>query len=168
MHASHPDLPACLRVPAKAHHRGACPATVKEQPHAPDRSLTPTLSNAESRAPGKACGTAGELTGDPLYIHRQSCYLVGRERRVVDIPSDHPSCSKQHACLQFRHALYAPWARGKTMPVGVGHRPKARDNAASKHAWQGSLVCLAVLWSVHHGHQGVRVCILDTALLVTC
>ena len=54
------------------------------------------------QGPGMGCGAAGELTGDPLYIHRQSCYLVGRERRVVDIPSDHPSCSKQHACLQFR------------------------------------------------------------------
>lgn len=40
--------------------------------------------------------------GEPLYIHRQSYYLIGRERRVVDIATDHPSCSKQHAVLQFR------------------------------------------------------------------
>ena len=26
----------------------------------------------------------------------------GRERRVADIPLDHPSCSSQHAVLQFR------------------------------------------------------------------
>ncbi|EXB50263.1 FHA domain-containing protein DDL [Morus notabilis] len=39
---------------------------------------------------------------EPLYIHRQSCYLFGRERRVADIPTDHPSCSKQHAIIQFR------------------------------------------------------------------
>eukprot|EP00898_Chlorokybus_atmophyticus_P007828 jgi/Chlat1/8046/Chrsp73S07514 len=39
---------------------------------------------------------------DPLYIHRQSCYLFGRERRVADVPTDHPSCSKQHAVLQYR------------------------------------------------------------------
>jgi hypothetical protein len=38
----------------------------------------------------------------PLHIHRQSAYLVGRERRVVDIPVDHPSCSSQHAVFQFR------------------------------------------------------------------
>jgi hypothetical protein len=31
-----------------------------------------------------------------------SIYLFGRERRVADIPTDHPSCSKQHAVLQFR------------------------------------------------------------------
>ncbi|XP_068646064.1 FHA domain-containing protein DDL-like isoform X2 [Aristolochia californica] len=46
---------------------------------------------------------AGEALNDPLYVHRQSCYLFGRERRVADIPTDHPSCSKQHAVIQFRH-----------------------------------------------------------------
>ena len=45
---------------------------------------------------------AGEPFGEPLYIHRQSCYLFGRERRVADVPTDHPSCSKQHAVLQYR------------------------------------------------------------------
>ncbi|CAN4117792.1 unnamed protein product [Withania somnifera] len=44
----------------------------------------------------------GEVLNDPLYVHRQSCYLFGRERRVADIPTDHPSCSKQHAVLQYR------------------------------------------------------------------
>ncbi|CAH0393759.1 unnamed protein product [Bemisia tabaci] len=37
-----------------------------------------------------------------LHIHRQSAFLLGRERRVCDIPIDHPSCSKQHAALQYR------------------------------------------------------------------
>ncbi|GER27302.1 SMAD/FHA domain-containing protein [Striga asiatica] len=44
----------------------------------------------------------GEVLNEPLYVHRQSCYLFGRERRVADIPTDHPSCSKQHAVLQYR------------------------------------------------------------------
>ncbi|KAJ4821877.1 hypothetical protein Tsubulata_026847 [Turnera subulata] len=44
----------------------------------------------------------GDFLNEPLYIHRQSCYLFGRERRVADIPTDHPSCSKQHAVIQFR------------------------------------------------------------------
>lgn len=44
----------------------------------------------------------GEALNDPLYIHRQTCYLFGRERRVADIPTDHPSCSKQHAVIQYR------------------------------------------------------------------
>ncbi|XP_033740142.1 smad nuclear interacting protein 1-like [Pecten maximus] len=37
-----------------------------------------------------------------LHIHRMSAYLMGRDRLVVDIPTDHPSCSKQHAVLQYR------------------------------------------------------------------
>ncbi|PLW24385.1 hypothetical protein PCASD_08398 [Puccinia coronata f. sp. avenae] len=39
---------------------------------------------------------------DLFHIHRQSAYLFGRDRVVVDIPLDHPSSSKQHAVIQFR------------------------------------------------------------------
>ncbi|VDN10630.1 unnamed protein product [Dibothriocephalus latus] len=38
-----------------------------------------------------------------LHIHRQSGYLIGRDRNIADIPMDHPSISKQHAVLQFRY-----------------------------------------------------------------
>jgi smad nuclear-interacting protein 1 len=50
-----------------------------------------------------------------LYIHRQSAYLLGRDRKVADIPLDHPSCSKQHAVLQYRLVDYsrADGSRGK-------------------------------------------------------
>lgn len=41
-----------------------------------------------------------------LYIHRQSAYLLGRDRKVADVPLDHPSCSKQHAVLQYRLVAY--------------------------------------------------------------
>lgn len=43
------------------------------------------------------------MFGEPLPIHKQTCYFFGRERRVADIPTDHPSCSKQHAILQYRY-----------------------------------------------------------------
>ncbi|CAI2163971.1 1126_t:CDS:2 [Funneliformis geosporum] len=46
----------------------------------------------------------GDKEIDILHIHRQSAYLFGRERKVADIPIDHPSCSSQHAVLQFRQA----------------------------------------------------------------
>lgn len=39
---------------------------------------------------------------DMLVLGRQSCYLLGRDRTVADIPVEHPSCSKQHAVIQFR------------------------------------------------------------------
>jgi len=37
-----------------------------------------------------------------IYLHRQSAYLVGRLTHVCEIPVEHPSCSKQHAAVQFR------------------------------------------------------------------
>ncbi|KAF4685104.1 Cyclin-dependent kinases regulatory subunit 2 [Perkinsus olseni] len=46
-----------------------------------------------------------------LHIHRKSCYLFGKDRRLTDcndeaplcfIPIDHPTCSRQHAVIQFR------------------------------------------------------------------
>eukprot|EP00761_Pharyngomonas_kirbyi_P014671 gb/GECH01014701.1/.p1 GENE.gb/GECH01014701.1/~~gb/GECH01014701.1/.p1 ORF type:complete len:306 (+),score=98.12 gb/GECH01014701.1/:1-918(+) len=48
----------------------------------------------------------GEVLGDPLLIYKQRSYLFGRERKVVDIPTDHPSCSKQHAVVVFRRIMH--------------------------------------------------------------
>lgn len=48
----------------------------------------------------------GDVGLPTLYIHRQSAYLIGRDRKVADIPVDHPSCSKQHAALQYRLVPY--------------------------------------------------------------
>ena len=39
---------------------------------------------------------------DLIHIYRQSAYLVGRDTVVTDIPVAHPSCSKQHAAIQYR------------------------------------------------------------------
>lgn len=36
-----------------------------------------------------------------LFISHQSAYLIGREP-ICDVPVQHPSCSKQHAALQYR------------------------------------------------------------------
>ncbi|CAI2303316.1 unnamed protein product [Caenorhabditis sp. 36 PRJEB53466] len=44
----------------------------------------------------------GEEALQVLYVHRQSAYLIGRDHKIADIAVDHPSCSKQHAVLQFR------------------------------------------------------------------
>lgn len=37
-----------------------------------------------------------------LHISKQSAYLFGRERKIANIPVDHPSLSKQHCVLQYR------------------------------------------------------------------
>ncbi|WRT70268.1 uncharacterized protein IL334_007263 [Kwoniella shivajii] len=39
---------------------------------------------------------------DLIHIYRQSCYLIGRDTVITDIPIAHPSCSKQHAAIQYR------------------------------------------------------------------
>ena len=44
-----------------------------------------------------------------LYVHRQSAYLLGRDRKVADIPLDHPSCSKQHAVIQVCFHSVLEW-----------------------------------------------------------
>jgi smad nuclear-interacting protein 1 len=41
------------------------------------------------------------FSSDLLHIHRQSAYLIGRDRTVTDVPIEHPSCSKQHAVIQY-------------------------------------------------------------------
>ncbi|KAK9468978.1 SMAD/FHA domain-containing protein [Lipomyces arxii] len=44
----------------------------------------------------------GDDIADTYTLDQQPAYLFGRDRSVVDVPLDHPSCSKQHAVLQFR------------------------------------------------------------------
>ncbi|KAJ2491784.1 hypothetical protein IWW37_001983 [Coemansia sp. RSA 2050] len=39
---------------------------------------------------------------DMRQLDKASGYLFGRDRMVADVPTDHPSCSSQHAVLQFR------------------------------------------------------------------
>jgi len=38
----------------------------------------------------------------PIYINKSSATLFGRDRAVAGVPTDHPSCSGQHAVIQFR------------------------------------------------------------------
>lgn len=40
---------------------------------------------------------------DTIELSNRSCWLVGREVAVVDLPAEHPSISKQHAVIQFRY-----------------------------------------------------------------
>lgn len=37
-----------------------------------------------------------------VQLSTQSCWLMGREAKVGDLLVEHPSCSKQHAVIQFR------------------------------------------------------------------
>lgn len=50
-------------------------------------------------------GADGQSVSDVLHIHRQSAYLIGRDRAVADLAIEHPSCSKQHAVIQCTRPL---------------------------------------------------------------
>ncbi|KAI8964166.1 SMAD/FHA domain-containing protein [Daldinia sp. FL1419] len=45
----------------------------------------------------------GDDIVDTIPLGNRSCWLVGRELAVVDLPAEHPSISKQHAVIQFRY-----------------------------------------------------------------
>ncbi|KAA6408746.1 MAG: hypothetical protein FRX48_07089 [Lasallia pustulata] len=40
-----------------------------------------------------------------LELASRSCWLFGREKSVVDVATEHPSCSGQHAVVQFRYRV---------------------------------------------------------------
>ena len=59
---------------------------------------------------------------ETLQLYERSCWLFGRERAVVDFPIEHPSCSKQHAVLQFRYTeMRTEWGekRGGVKPYVI-------------------------------------------------
>ncbi|KAK5057858.1 hypothetical protein LTR84_011859 [Exophiala bonariae] len=45
----------------------------------------------------------GDEILETLDLYTQSCWLFGREASVCDCLIEHPSCSSQHAVIQFRH-----------------------------------------------------------------
>lgn len=45
----------------------------------------------------------GDEILDTVPLSDRSCWLIGREVAVVDLVAEHPSISKQHAVIQFRH-----------------------------------------------------------------
>lgn len=45
----------------------------------------------------------GDDIVDTVDLSLRSCWLIGRELAVVDLPAEHPSISKQHAVIQFRY-----------------------------------------------------------------
>lgn len=80
----------------------------------------------EAKKPSKKWRLYPFKGDDPLphiEIHTQSAFLLGRDRRVVDIPIDHPSCSKQHAAIQFRVVTFEK----EDATVGKRIRPYLMD-----------------------------------------
>jgi smad nuclear-interacting protein 1 len=67
----------------------------------------------EARKPNKKWRLYVFKGGEQLklfHMHRNEAYLFGKDRKVADVPTDHETCSKQHAVLIYRHI------KGKVTP----------------------------------------------------
>lgn len=62
---------------------------------------------------------------ETIDLHVSSHFLLGRRRDIVHIPLDHPTCSLQHAVIQFRAVL-----AGSSIPylVDLGSTNRTRLN----------------------------------------
>ncbi|KAJ5674039.1 hypothetical protein N7462_009478 [Penicillium macrosclerotiorum] len=63
----------------------------------------PEARKPPAKEPWRLYVFKGEDLLEVVELSGRSCWLIGRERLVVDFPLEHPSCSKQHAALQFRY-----------------------------------------------------------------
>jgi len=66
--------------------------------HEPPESRKPPSSQ-----PWRLYIFKGDAILETLDLYTQSCWLFGREVSVCDYALEHPSCSKQHAVIQFRY-----------------------------------------------------------------
>ncbi|RLN96076.1 hypothetical protein BBJ28_00005055, partial [Nothophytophthora sp. Chile5] len=51
---------------------------------------------------GRLLTVALRTTAETLHVHRKSAFLIGRDKAAADVLTEHQSCSKQHAVLQYR------------------------------------------------------------------
>jgi len=73
----------------------------------------------------------GEETLGTIPLSTRSAWLVGREAAVADLLVEHPSCSKQHAVVQFRHGTKVNEFGDKEGKV----RPYVVDLGSSNGTW---------------------------------
>ncbi|KAJ0404505.1 hypothetical protein ATCC90586_007762 [Pythium insidiosum] len=68
-----------------------------------------------------------------LHVHRKSAFLVGRDKAVADILTEHASCSKQHAVLQYR--LFQ-----KPTPDGLSYTQEVRPYIMDLNSTNGTFL----------------------------
>ncbi|KAK3305722.1 SMAD/FHA domain-containing protein [Chaetomium strumarium] len=105
--------------------KGEEPEKPKEKPNFGNSGLLAAASNSVTQADGttitlkyheppearkppprdqwKLFVFKGQDIVDTVELSTRSCWLIGRELAVVDLPAEHPSISKQHAVVQFRY-----------------------------------------------------------------
>lgn len=104
--------------------KGEEPEKAKEKPNYGNSGVLAAASNSVTQADGSAISLKyhepadarkasprdqwklfvfkGNELLDTIDLSPRSCWLIGREMAVVDLPAEHPSISKQHAVIQFR------------------------------------------------------------------
>ncbi|AEO59897.1 hypothetical protein MYCTH_2308539 [Thermothelomyces thermophilus ATCC 42464] len=105
--------------------KGEEPEKPKEKPNFANSGLLAAASNTITQADGTAVTLKyheppearkppprdlwklfifkGQDIIDTIELSTRSCWLIGRDLAVVDLPAEHPSISKQHAVIQFRY-----------------------------------------------------------------
>ncbi|KAK4042950.1 SMAD/FHA domain-containing protein [Parachaetomium inaequale] len=105
--------------------KGEEPEKPKEKPNFGNSGLLAAASNSVTQADGttitlkyheppearkppprdswKLFVFKGQDIVDTIELGTRSCWLVGRDLAIVDLPAEHPSISKQHAVIQFRY-----------------------------------------------------------------
>ncbi|KAK7210380.1 hypothetical protein V2G26_017558 [Clonostachys chloroleuca] len=119
------DGPLPSQDDAWAITKGEEPEKPKEKPNFGNSGMLAAASNSVTQADGSSIalkyhepGEArkpspkdqwklfvfkGDEVLDTIDLGLRSCWLVGRDVAVVDLPAEHPSISKQHAVIQFRY-----------------------------------------------------------------
>lgn len=73
----------------------------------------------------------GEAEAAPPLPLRTSALLFGRDLAIADVKLEHPSCSKQHAVLQFRQIVLPPEPGDMTSPPQMVVKPYIMDLEAT-------------------------------------
>lgn len=102
---------------------------------------------------------------------------MGKERKIVDIPTDHPTCSRQHAVIQFRNVTVTDGDSTLKMNKYVIALPSIRShylgliswiwNRRMAHFWMdqkwklfATSNCLSKMsWSLERAHASMSCCI---------
>lgn len=98
------------------------------------------------------CFKGKEEVGQPINLNQTAFYMFGKDRKVADIPTDHPSCSRQHAVLVFRWVCRRLLRGGGCKVCEVGGRAWMQQEVAWGAGYAEHLHTLMWLHSLSRIH----------------
>ena len=130
------------------------------------RAFVAALPSSSTRFLTSCARVCSPQVGEPLPLDKFPFFLFGKERRVADVPTDHPSCSRQHAVIVFRwgcrggfaEASVAVWPPRLACSEGKHHRGLTRAGVVVFLLADERLACdlarLAGRWSARPAWRG--------------